>query len=205
MTGCLSPAPGFLVNYSSSSCRASCSPCLLPADVCLVLHRPCSRFNGFVSLSLTPPLPNPPTCVPSPGAKLSAQAPLSLSRNAAGDAPHFCRVARTCACGAGSDILSHLWLSLILTSHCASARVRSPLSFLLSRLLGGDDDDDNVPLLIELLRLIVWRTILILLSLKWPFAQSMFRSVQVKYSLLLSLRTCSQMDETAFSKWKEEN
>lgn len=53
----------------------------------------------------------PPTCVPSPGAKLSAQAPLSLSRNAADDAPHFRRVARTCARGAGSDIPPHLWLS----------------------------------------------------------------------------------------------
>lgn len=53
-------------------------------------------------------LPIPPTCVPFPGAKLSAQAPLSLSRNTAGDVPHFRRVTRTCACGAGSDVLSHL-------------------------------------------------------------------------------------------------
>lgn len=84
---------------------------LLPAADCLVLLRPCSSFNGFV-ISLPhlshSYLPNPPTCVPSPGAKLSAQAPLSLSRNAAGDAPHFRCVTWTCACGAGSDVLSYL-------------------------------------------------------------------------------------------------
>lgn len=62
------------------------------------------------SPSLRPHLSNP-TCVHSPGAKLSAQAPLSLSRNTPGDAPHFRRVARTCACGAGSDVLPHQRLS----------------------------------------------------------------------------------------------
>lgn len=119
-----SAAPGFLVNYSSFSCRAPPPP-PLPATACLVLRRPCSSFNGLVSLSLTflPPsyLPNPPTCVPSPGAKLSAQAPLSLSRNAAGDAPHFRCVTRTCACGAGSDVLSHLWFSHRDLSLCFSS------------------------------------------------------------------------------------
>lgn len=44
-----------------------------------------------------------------PGAKHSAQAPLSLPRNAPGDTSHFRRVTRTCPCRAGSDvILFHL-------------------------------------------------------------------------------------------------
>jgi len=94
---------------------------LLPATACFVLRGPCRSFNGFISLSLiflTPPYPTPPPCVPSSGAKLSAQAPLSLSRNAAGDAPHFRRVTRTCACGAGSDALPHLWFSHLDFSLC---------------------------------------------------------------------------------------
>ena len=102
--------------------------------------RPCSSFNGFVSLSLqpfSPPhLPNPPTCVPSPGAKLSSQAPLSLSRNAAGDAAHAGRVTGTCACGAGSDALSlsHLWFSHRDLSLCFSSWLVHSLSFLSSKL-----------------------------------------------------------------------
>lgn len=82
-------------------------------------------------------LPNPSICVPSPGAKLSAQAPVSVSRNTAGDAPHFRCVARTCACGAGSDILYHVILSLVLL-------IVSQLVFRLP--CHSHTDDDGVPL-----------------------------------------------------------
>lgn len=39
-----------------------------------------------------------------PGAQHSKQAPLSLSRNAPGDASHFRRVTRTRPCRPGSDV-----------------------------------------------------------------------------------------------------
>lgn len=51
-----SAAPGLLVNYSSFPCALS--PL---AAACLVLCRPYSRFNGFISLSLTS---FPPTYLP---------------------------------------------------------------------------------------------------------------------------------------------
>lgn len=119
MTGCpLQPRGSQLITPVSPVELPVLPPPSLSSPQMLVLFsvRPCSSFNGFVSLSLQPfstptYLPDPPTCVPSPGAKLSSQAPLSLSRNAAGDAAHAGRVTGTCTCGAGSDALS-LSLSL---------------------------------------------------------------------------------------------
>lgn len=90
-----------------------------PVAARLVLH--CNSFNRFLSLSLPPT--HPPHLCPSPGAKHHPQAPLSLSRNAAGDIPHLRRVARTCACGAGSDIIAHLCVPHVVSVIEASSHV----------------------------------------------------------------------------------
>lgn len=63
-----------------------------------------------------------------PGAKHSAQVPLSQPRNAPGDTSHFRRVTRTCPCCAGSDvILSHLIVFSVcpplIVHHIVSCRV----------------------------------------------------------------------------------
>lgn len=143
-----SAAPGFTVNYSSSSCTESCPPS--PSCRCL-----CCRSVGHVAVlmawylsplpfSLPPTNPTHPP-VPSPGAKLSAQAPLSLSRNAAGDAPHFRCVTRTCACGAGSDVLPHLCFFHHDLSLCFSSWLVITVIFIVcllsSQLISGEDDE----------------------------------------------------------------
>lgn len=139
-----SAAPGFLVNYSNSSFRASCPP-VLPEAACLVLRTPCSSFNGFVSLSLTflPPthpshlpvsLPQVPNSVhkhPSVFPETRQATPLTFAV-LHGHVPVVQVVTSFLTCD-----------SLIVTSRCASAHGWSSLSFLSSKLTGGDDNNDS--------------------------------------------------------------
>lgn len=138
-----SAAPGFLVNYSPVELPAP--PPLLPVAACLVLCRPCSSFNGFVSLSLTFLPPTYPTRLPVS----LPQVPNSVHKH-----PSVFPETRQATSLTFAVLHGHVPVvqvvtssltcdSLIMTSRCASAHGWSSLSFLSSKLLGGDDDNGS--------------------------------------------------------------
>ena len=80
MTGCPLQPRGFPVNYSPVELPVLPVP-PPPAAACLVLHKPCSSFNGSVSLSL-PFLPHPPPIPTRPHPPVSPpQVPNSVHKN----------------------------------------------------------------------------------------------------------------------------
>lgn len=145
-----SAAPGFLVNYSGFSCRDPVLPLPAPCS-CLSLCSlgPCSRFNGFVSLSLTS-FPTPPTPTRPHQPVSLPQVPNSVHKHPSvfpetrqatpltfavlhGHVPVVQVVTPSLTCD-----------SLIVTCRCASAHGWSSLSFLSSELLGRDDDNGSL-------------------------------------------------------------
>lgn len=142
MAGCpLQPHDSWLITLVSPV-ELALSPSPLPSAACLVPRRPCSRFNGFVSLSLTFVPPTYPTHLPVS----LPQVPNSVHKH-----PSVFPETRQATPLTFAVLHGHVPVvqvvtffltcdSLIVTFCCASAHGWSSLPFLSSKLLSGDDD-----------------------------------------------------------------
>lgn len=134
-----SAAPGFLVNYSIVSCRASCPSSPQPLVICSIGHVgvlmarisltpfPLPTYSIHLPVSL-PQVPNSVHKHPSVFPETRQATPLTFAV-LHGHVPVVQVVTSFLTCH-----------SFIMTSHCATAHGWSSFSFLSSKLLGGDDN-----------------------------------------------------------------